>query len=288
VSSPASNGARPSLDEAFVVYERKRGWAALDLRELWKYRELLYFLTWRDILVRYKQAVLGVAWAILQPLLTMIVFTVIFNKVLGIQSPASDLPYAVFSFAGLLPWQFFAGALSRSSGSLVGNANLLTKVYFPRLVIPFSAVLAGLVDLGVSFLVLIGLMGAYGIAPTWHVVFLPLFILQALATALAVSLWLSALNVLYRDVQYVIPFLVQLWMFVSPVIYPIDKIPAGPLRIAFALNPMTGVIGGFRWALLRQQFPGGYMWISTAVVVVLLFGGLFYFKRMERVFADVV
>ena len=288
MSSPASNGARPSLDEAFVVYKRKRGWSALDLREVWSYRELLYFLTWRDILVRYKQAVLGVAWAILQPLLTMIVFTVIFNKILGIQSPASDLPYAVFSFAGLLPWQFFAGALSRSSGSLVGNANLLTKVYFPRLVIPFSAVLAGLVDLGVSFLVLIGLMGAYGIAPTWHVVFLPLFILLALATALAVSLWLSALNVLYRDVQYVIPFLVQLWMFLSPVIYPIDKIPAGPLRIAFALNPMTGVIGGFRWALLGQQFPGGYMWISTAVVVVLLFGGLFYFKRIERVFADVV
>jgi len=271
-----------------VVYERKRGWAALDLRELWKYHELLYFLTWRDILVRYKQAVLGVAWAILQPLLTMIVFTVVFNMALGIKSPASDLPYAVFSFTGLLPWQFFAGALSRSGASLVGNAPLLTKVYFPRLVIPISAVLAGLVDLGVSFLVLIGLMAAYGIAPAWHVVFLPLFVVLALATALAVSLWLSALNVLYRDVQYIIPFLVQLWMFVSPVIYPIDKIPAGALRTAFALNPMTGVIGGFRWALLGQQFPGGYVWISIGVVAVLLFGGLFYFKRMERVFADVV
>jgi len=288
VSSPASNGARPSLGEVFVVYQRKRGWAALDLRELWKYHELLYFLTWRDILVRYKQAVLGVAWAILQPLLTMIVFTVVFNMVLGIKSPASDLPYAVFSFTGLLPWQFFAGALSRSGVSLVGNANLLTKVYFPRLVIPISAVLGGLVDLALSFLVLIGLMAAYGIAPTWQVVFLPLFVVLAFATALAVSLWLSALNVLYRDVQYVIPFLVQLWMFVSPVIYPIDKIPAGALRTAFVLNPMTGVIGGFRWALLGQQFPGGLMWISTAVVVVLLFGGLFYFKRMERVFADVV
>lgn len=289
-SETASSAGRasPPADEGFVVYERKRGWAALDLRELWKYRELLYFLTWRDILVRYKQAVLGVAWAILQPLLTMIVFTVVFNKVLGVKSPASDLPYAVFSFAGLLPWQFFAGALSRSGVSLVGNANLLTKVYFPRLVIPISAVLAGLVDLGISFLVLIGLMAAYGIAPTWHAVFLPLFVLLALAAALAVSLWLSALNVLYRDVQYVIPFLVQLWMFVSPVIYPISDIPAGPLRVAFALNPMTGVIGGFRWALLGQQFPGGYMWISIAVVVPLLFGGLFYFKRMERVFADVV
>ena len=276
----AIQAADTSVDEGFVVYERKHGWVALDVRELWKYRELLYFLTWRDILVRYKQAVIGVAWAVLQPLLTMIVFTVIFNKVLGIQSPSSAIPYAVFSFTGLLPWTFFSGALARSGVSLVGNANLLTKVYFPRLVIPISAVLAGLVDLAISFLVLIGLMAAYGIAPTWHVVYLPLFVLLAFATALAVSLWLSALNVLYRDVQYVIPFLVQLWMFVSPVIYPIDKIPAGPLRVAFALNPMTGVIGGFRWALLGQQFPGGYMWISTAVVVVLLFGGLFYFKLM--------
>jgi len=288
VSGAGDTVDRSSTADGFVVYERNRGWAALDLRELWSYRELLYFLTWRDILVRYKQAVLGVAWAILQPLLTMVVFTVVFNMALGIKSPASDVPYAVFSFSGLLPWQFFAVALSRSGVSLVGNANLLTKVYFPRLVIPISAVLAGLVDLGISFLVLIGLMAAYGIAPTWHVVFLPLFVLLAFATALAVSLWFSALNVLYRDVQYVIPFLVQLWMFVSPVIYPISKIPAGPLRIAFALNPMTGVIGGFRWALLGQQFPGGLMWISTAVVVVLLFGGLFYFKRMERVFADVV
>ena len=284
----AGTESSPPTDDGFVVYERKRGWAGLDLRELWKYRDLLYFLTWRDILVRYKQAVLGVAWAILQPLLTMIVFTVVFNMALGIKSPASDLPYAVFSFTGLLPWQFFAGALSRSGISLVGNANLLTKVYFPRLVIPISAVLGGLVDLALSFLVLIGLMAAYGIAPTWNAVFLPLFVALALVTALAVGLWLSALNVLYRDVAYVIPFLVQLWMFVSPVIYPISKIPAGPLRIVFALNPMTGVIGGFRWALLGQQFPGGYMWISIAVVVPLFFSGLYYFRRMERVFADVV
>lgn len=280
--------ANPHAEEGFVVYERKRGWSALELRELWKYRELLYFLTWRDILVRYKQAVIGVAWAVLQPLLTMVVFTVVFNKVLGVQSPSSAVPYAVFSFSGLLPWSFFAGALSRSGLSLVGNANLLTKVYFPRLVIPISAVLAGLVDFGISFVVLLGLMAAYGIAPTWQIVFLPIFIALAFVTALAVSLWLSALNVLYRDVQYVIPFLVQLWMFVSPVIYPIDKIPAGPLRVAFALNPMTGVIGGFRWALLGQQFPGGYAWISLAVVGVLFVTGLFYFKRMESVFADVV
>jgi lipopolysaccharide transport system permease protein len=275
-------------DEGFAVYEAKRGWSALDLGELWRYRELLYFLTWRDVLVRYKQAVVGVAWAALNPLLTMVVFTVVFNRALGIKSPASDVPYAVFSFSGLLPWNFFAGAVTRSGVSLVGNAGLLTKVYFPRLVIPFSAVLAGLVDLGVSFLVLLALMAAYGIAPTWHIVFLPVFVLLAIITALAVSLWLSSLNVLYRDVGYVIPFLVQLGMFVSPVIYPIGAIPAGPLRVAFALNPMTGVIGGFRWALLGQPLPGGYLWISLAAVALLFVGGLFYFKRIERVFADVV
>ena len=285
----ATPTAGVAAGEKFTVYERPRGWAGLNLREVWSYRELLYFLTWRDVLVRYKQAVLGVAWAILQPFLTMIVFTVVFNKALGVQSPDPNLPYAVFSFSGLLPWQFFAGALARSGVSLVGNANLLTKVYFPRLVIPTSAVLAGLVDFAISFVILLILMAFYGIAPTWHIVFLPLFVMLAIATALAVSLWLSALNVLYRDVQYIIPFLVQLWMFVSPVIYPIGSVPEGPLQVLFALNPMTGVIGGFRWALLGQEFPSGsYLWISVGAVVVLFVGGLFYFKRMERVFADVV
>lgn len=283
-----STPARAAETEGFIVYERKRGWAGLDLRELWRYRDLLYFLVWRDVLVRYKQAVFGVAWVILQPLLTMVVFTVIFNQVLGVTSPDDKLPYAVFSFSGLLPWQFFAGAIARSGASLVASSALLTKVYFPRLAIPLSAILAGLVDLGISFLVLLGLMAAYGMVPAWQIIFLPLFVLLALAAALAVGLWLSALNVLYRDVAYVIPFLVQLWMFVSPVIYPIDRIPAGPLRYAFALNPMTGVIGGFRWALLGQEFPGTYLLTSTVTVAVLLFGGLFFFKRMERMFADVV
>jgi lipopolysaccharide transport system permease protein len=290
----ATTNSRPARDrpvgDQFTVYERKRGWAVLNLRELWSYRELLYFLIWRDVKVRYKQAVLGVAWAILQPFLTMIVFTLVFNGALNVKSPDPGVPYPIFSFSGLLAWQFFAGALTRSGVSLVGNSNLLTKVYFPRLVIPTSAVLAGLVDFAISFVILLVLMAAYGIAPTWYIVFLPLFVLLAIATSLAVSLWLSALNVLYRDVQYVIPFLVQLWMFLSPVIYPISYIPEGPIRIVFALNPMTGVIGGFRWALLGEEFPsgGGLLWVSIAVVTVLFGCGLFYFKRMERVFADVV
>ena len=275
-------------DQPVRVIEPRRGWASLELLELWRYRELLLFLTWRDILIRYKQAVLGVAWAVLQPFLTMVVFTLVFNKLLGVQSPSADIPYPVFSFAGLLPWQFFSGALSRSGVSLVGNSNLLTKVYFPRLVIPLSAVLAGLPDLAISFVALLVLMGAYGIAPTWHILIVPLFVIVALASALAVSLWLSALDVLYRDVQYVIPFVIQLWMFVSPVIYPITDIPAGPLRLLYALNPMTGVIGGFRWALLGQSLPSEYLWIPVAVIVPVLIGGLFYFRRMERVFADVV
>jgi lipopolysaccharide transport system permease protein len=285
---PRGDKMKPPTAPPVAVYERRRGWASLELGQLWAYRELFVYLMWRDILVRYKQAVLGVLWAILQPLLTMVVFTVVFNKALGIESPSADIPYPLFSLAGLLPWQFFSGALSRSGVSLVGNSALLTKVYFPRLVIPMSSVLAGLVDLALSFVVLVGLMVYYGFPISWHVVFLPLFILLALATALAVSLWLSALNVLYRDVQYIIPFLVQMWLFVSPVIYSISDIPAGPLRFAFALNPMTAVIGGFRWALLGQELPAGYMWLPSLIVLVLFVSGLFYFRRMERVFADVV
>ena len=286
--STATPGTGAPTREDFVVLEPRKGWAALNLRELWAYRELLYYLTWRDVLVRYKQAVLGVAWAILQPLLTMIVFTVVFNRALGVKSPDPGVPYEVFSFAGLLPWQFFSGALSRSGMSLVGNSNLLTKVYFPRLVIPMSAVLAGLVDFVISFIVLLVLMATFGVFPSWQIVTIPLFVVLAVLTALGVSLWLSALNVLYRDVQYIIPFLVQLWMFVSPVIYSIDNVPAGPLRVIYSLNPMTGVIGGFRWALYGKALPGGSVWLSVGVVVVLFIGGLFYFKRMERVFADVV
>ena len=288
-SNRGFKGSNRSLfNRDVIVLEPKRGWASLELRQLWDYRELLFFLTWRDILLRYKQAVLGIAWAILQPLLTMVVFTVVFNKGLKVETGDKNLPYAVFSFSGLLPWQFFAGALTRSTTSVVGNSNLVTKVYFPRLVIPMSAVLGVLIDFVLSFIVLLILMAAYGIAPGWEIALLPAFVVLIIATALSVGLWMSAINVLYRDVQYIIPFVVQLWMFVSPVIYPLEETWPEWLRVLFSLNPMTGVINGFRWSLLGQPFDARYLGISTAVVVVLLVGGLFYFKRTERVFADVV
>jgi lipopolysaccharide transport system permease protein len=268
-----------------VVIQPSKGVPSLGLRDLWRYRELLYFLTWRDVLIRYKQAVLGVAWAVLQPFLTMIVFTVIFGGVLGVNT--GSIPYPVFSFAGLLPWQLFSGALQRSGQSIVGNASLITKVHFPRLVIPISAVLAGLVDFAIAFIVLLGLMAYYHMGPTWSALLLPFFILFTLLTALAVSAWLSALNVLYRDVQYVIPFLVQLWMFLSPVMYPIAPKNA-VMRFLVGINPMNGVIDGFRWALTGGPAPSRLIWASVIVVTVLLVSGLFYFRRMERLFADVV
>jgi lipopolysaccharide transport system permease protein len=268
-----------------LTIEPEQGMLRLGLAEVWRYRELLYFLTWRDILIRYKQAVLGVAWAIMQPFLTMILFTVVFGGHLGVKT--GSIPYPVFSFAGLLPWQLFAGALQRSGQSIVGNSSLITKVYFPRLVIPLSAVVAGLVDFAIAFLVLLGLMAYYHVGPSWSAVLLPVFVLFVLLAALSVSLWLSALNVLYRDVQYVIPFLVQVWMFASPVMYPIA--PHSRLgRIVAGLNPMTGTIDGFRWALAGGPPPTGFIWVSAVMVTVLLTSGLFYFKRMERVFADVV
>jgi lipopolysaccharide transport system permease protein len=275
-----------------VTYLRPaRGWIGLNLGALWAYRELVYFLTWRDIKVRYKQAALGVAWAIIQPIVNMVIFTVIFGRLAGLETD-SGVPqelYPIFSFAALLPWQLFQGALQRSGISLVGNANLLTKVYFPRLIIPMSAVAAGLVDFGASFLVLAGLMVYFGVPFTLNLLWLPLLILLALMAALAVGLWLSALNVQYRDVQHMIPFLLQAWMYASPVVYSIDLIPAeGPWRLLFGLNPMTGVIQGFRWALLGSAPPDRMMIVSVVMVVVLLVTGLFYFRRMERNFADMV
>ena len=269
-----------------TVYEPSRGWLSLRLHELWEYRELLVFLTWRDIKVRYAQAALGATWAILQPLLTMVIFSVIFGQLA--QLPSDGIPYPVFSYVALLPWQLFAGALQRAGTSLVGNSNLLTKVYFPRLVIPLSAVAAGLVDFALSFVVLLGLMLFYHIKPTLAIFALPFLILLALLTALAVGMWLSALNVKYRDVQHAIPFLVQAWMYASPVAYSIGLIPDGKWRILYGLNPMAGVIQGFRWALLGAAPPNGLMIISVLIVALLLLSGLYYFKRMEKTFADVV
>jgi len=284
VTSRVHENAEPAAAAPLVIKPSK-GWVSLGLKELWRYRELLYFLTWRDILVRYKQAVLGVAWAVLQPFITMVVFTVIFGILLN--QASGSTPYPVFTYVALLPWQLFASATQRAGQSLVTNANLLTKVYFPRLIIPASATIGGLVDFAIGFVVLAGLMAYYDIAPTWNVVFLPLFTILALMTAFSVSLWLSALNVLYRDVQYIIPFAIQLWMYVSPVIYSTAKVPA-ELQLVYGLNPMAGVITAFRWALLDEAPPSGLLAVSTLAVVAILIGGLFYFRRMERFFADVV
>ena len=270
------------------VIRPPKGRAALHLRELWEYRELLYFLTWRDIKVRYKQAVLGVAWAVLNPLITVVVFSVVFQKILHVQVPKGlDVPYVLFSYAALLPWNLFSGALGRVGMSLVGNSNLLTKIYFPRLVIPISAILGGVVDFVIALIVYFVLMAAYGVPPHWQIVLLPAFTLLAMLASLALGLWFAALNVLYRDVQYVIPFLVQLWMFLSPVAYPI-QIHTRWKAIVYGLNPMVGVIAGFRWSLLGEAPPGGLLFVSSAVMVLLLLTGLAYFKRMERTFADLI
>ncbi len=266
--------------------EPTRGWVSLRLGELWTYRELLYFLTWRDIKVRYKQTVLGVAWAVLQPVLTMLVFSVFFGRLA--KMPSDGIPYPVFVYAALVPWQLFAYSLTESANSMVGNQNLIKKVYFPRLVIPIAAVLAGLVDFAIAFLVLVGMMAFYGIHPTAAIGMLPLFALLAVASALAVGLWLSALNVQFRDVRYTIPFLTQFWLFATPVAYPSSLIP-GRWRALYGLNPMAGVVEGFRWALFgKSGGPGAMVLVATLVVAVLLIGGLAYFRRMEKTFADVV
>jgi len=276
--------SRPLTSE--IVIEPSKGWVSLKLGELWQYREMLFFLIWRDVKVRYKQTVLGIAWAVFQPLLTMVIFSVILGQLAKL--PSEGIPYPVFCYVALLPWQLFSGSLTRVGNSLVGNANLLTKVYFPRLIIPLSAIGGGMVDFGISFLVLFGLMAYYGIGPTWAILWLPFLVLFILITVLAIGLWLAALNVQYRDVQYMIPFLVQAWMFVSPVAYSTELIPKGIWRVLYGLNPLAGVIQGFRWALIGGYPPDELMAVSAAVVGVLLLSGLFYFKRMEKTFADVV
>ena len=281
---PDSAHAQPAAHVS--VIRATSGFQPLQLGEIWRFRELLYFLTWRDIKVRYKQTALGAAWAIIQPVFMMVVFTLAFGKLAKV--PSDGVPYPVFAYAALLPWQLFAHSLTEASNSLVSNERLITKVYFPRLVVPIAAVLGGLMDFAVSFVVLLGLMAYYGIRPGMAIVTLPLFLLLAIGTALGVGLWLSALNVRYRDIRYTIAFLTQLWLFATPVAYPSSLVPAR-YRVLYGLNPMAGVVEGFRWALLGKAPPSmSLIAASSIVVVVILTGGLMYFKRMELVFADVV
>jgi len=269
-----------------IHIEPTHGWVSLKFRETWAYRELLYFLIWRDIKVRYKQTALGALWAIIQPVFTMLVFSIFFGRLAGIAS--DGFPYPIFSYTALLPWQLFAFALAESGNSLVNNQRIITKIYFPRLIVPIAAVLAGLVDFAIAFVVLLGMMVYYRIAITWAVLTLPFFLLLAIATALAIGLWLSALNVQYRDVRYMIPFLTQFWLFITPIAYPSSLVPQWA-RLFYGLNTMAGVVEGFRWALLGDQVGGGYMiLISIIMVIVLLVGGLMYFRRMEKTFADLM
>jgi len=278
--------AQDTHDVPVLVIEPTRGWVGLKLRELWEYRELVYFLIWRDVKVRYKQTVLGAMWAIIQPLFSMLVFTVVFGKLA--KMPSDGIPYPLFSYAALLPWNYFAQGLSSSSDSLVGSANLIRKVYFPRLAIPVAAVCGGVVDFLIAFGVLLLMMAYFGVAPTANVVWLPFYLLLALVTALGVGLWLSALNVQYRDVKYTVPFLVQFWMYATPIVYPSSLLPE-PWKTLYGLNPMAGVVEGFRWALLGVKTPPGAMvWASAGAALVLLVSGAFFFRRMENTFADVV
>jgi lipopolysaccharide transport system permease protein len=269
-----------------LIIKPTKGWGALDLTKLWDYRELLYFLTWRDIKVRYKQTVLGAAWAIIQPFFTMVVFSLFFGKLAKI--PSDNIPYPIFAYAALVPWTFFANGLNQSSNSLVTSANLIKKIYFPRLIIPISGVISGIVDFVLAFVVLIGMMLYYNIFPTWNILWLPLLLLLAFITALGIGLWLSALNVEYRDVRYVIPFLTQFWLFATPIAYP-SSLLSDPWRTIYGINPMVGVVEGFRWALLATDTaPGLTIAVSSIAALAILIGGAFYFRRMEKTFADVV
>jgi len=269
-----------------ILIQPSKGLFNFDLRELWQYNELLYFLVWKEVKVRYKQTIIGGAWAIIQPLLTMVIFTIIFGRLAKI--PSDGMPYPVFTYTALLPWMLFAQALTRSGGSLVYNANLITKVYFPRLLVPLSAALAPIVDFIVSFLILLGMLAWYGIPPTLGILALPFFLALTLVTAISVNLWLAPINVKYRDVAHTLPFLSQIWMYASPVVYPLSMIPE-KWQFLYSINPMVGVIEGFRWALLGKQSPNFMaMAISVIVVMALFLGGILYFKKMEQTFADVI
>lgn len=267
-----------------IRIEPPRGWFNLPLKELWDYRELLYFYVWRDVKVRYKQTIIGVLWVVLQPLMTMGVFTLFFGRLAKL--PSNGLPYPVFYFSALVPWTYFSNALQNCTNVVVDNQRVITKVYFPRLILPLSAVISGLVDFAIGFVVLLVVTAIYGIKPTLAVLWLPVLLLLAVLTALGVGLWMSALNALYRDVRYVVPFLIQFWMFASPVAYPSSLVPQA-WRWLYSLNPMAGVIDGFRWALTGHGVaPGGLMLASASAVIVVVLGGLFFFQRMEGTVAD--
>jgi len=285
-SPPTTLADREEAPLPITRIERSSGWVSLDLAEVWRYRELLYFLTWRDVVVRYKQTALGASWAIIQPVMTMAVFSVVFGRLSAI--PSDGIPYPLFSFAALVPWTFFANGLSQSSNSLVGSANLIQKVYFPRLLIPAASVLGGAVDFLLAFLILLGMMAFYGVTPTVNLVWLPGLLLLAIAAALGVGLWLSALNVRFRDVRYVVPFITQFWLFATPIAYP-SSLLEEPWRTVYGLNPMAGVVEGVRWALLgTNTAPGGMIALSVLAASLILLGGAYYFRRMEKAFADIV
>ena len=274
-----------SSRQIVVRRQARPGWAAIDFAELWRYRELVIFYAIRDIKVRYRQTLLGASWAILQPVLTMVVFSIFFGRLAGV--PSDGIPYPIFAYCGLVPWQLFAYALTQSSNRIIEDAGVITKVYFPRLIVPLASVIAGLVDFAIAFGVLAAMMFYYGVTPGWAMLTLPLFTLLALMAALAVGLWLSALNVRYRDVRYTIPFLTQLWLFVTPVAYSSSLVPL-KWQALYGINPMAGVVNGFRWALLGKTPPGPILFVSVAATAVLLIGGLYFFRRMERSFADII
>jgi lipopolysaccharide transport system permease protein len=276
----------PDPELPLIRIEPSRGWIPVKLDDLWEYRELIYCLVWRDIKVRYKQTALGVGWAIIQPFLTMVVFSLFFGKLAGV--PSDNIPYPLFSYAALVPWNFFANGLNMASNSLVASANLIKKVYFPRLAIPIATVLSGVVDFALAFIMLLGMMFYFQVVPTVNVLWLPPLLLLAFVTALGVSLWLSAMSIQFRDVRYTIPFLTQFWLFATPIAYP-SSLLSEPWRTLYGLNPMAGVVEGFRWALLGSNTPPGPMIVvSSTVALLLLISGAYYFRRMEKTFADFV
>lgn len=276
----------PPLEQPVVRIRPSRGWAALRLAELWAYRELLYFFVWRDVKVRYKQTVLGAAWAVLQPFVTMVVFSLFFGYLIGVES--DGIAYPLFSYTALVPWTFFANSLTQATSGMVSNADLLKKVYFPRLALPLARVLAGVIDFALAFAVLLVMMPFFNVWPTARLLWLPLLVLLALITALGVGLWFAAMNVQFRDVGFVVPFVIQFWMYATPIVYPSSIVPEA-WRTLYALNPMVGVVEGFRWALLdAATAPGPMVAVSALVAAGLLVSGAYYFKRMERTFADVV